>query len=50
MGRFGKTLAILLAGGALLQTTSSCQELVAPLITNVATSLILEVLLGGLAT
>ncbi len=48
--RISKTLTIVLAGGALLQASTSCEETVAPLIANLVVSLVLEALLGGLAT
>ena len=41
---------IILAGGMLLQTATSCQDLMAPLVANLISSLILNALLGGLTT
>lgn len=41
---------VLLAGGMLLQTTTSCQDLLAPLAANLISSLVLNALLGGLTT
>jgi hypothetical protein len=41
---------VILAGGMLLQTTTSCQDLVAPLVANLLSSLVLNALLGGLTT
>lgn len=43
-------LLILLSGGALLQTTAGCEEVLAPLVANLVSSLVLNALLGGLAT
>jgi hypothetical protein len=41
---------VLLAGGMLLQTTTSCQDVLAPLIVNLISSVVLNALLGGLTT
>lgn len=41
---------VVLAGGMLLQTTTSCQDLLAPLVANLVSSLVLNALLGGLTT
>ncbi len=41
---------VVLAGGMLLQTTTTCQDILAPLIANLLSSLVLNVLLGGLTT
>ncbi len=41
---------VILAGGLLLQTTAGCQDLIAPLIANLLSSLVLNLLLGGLTT
>ena len=49
-GRWSKLATLLLAGGVVLQTTTSCSDLIAPLVTNVATSIILNALTGALAT
>jgi hypothetical protein len=46
--RISKTMTMILAGGALLQTTTSCEETIGPLVANLVTSLVLEALLGGL--
>ncbi len=49
--RIRQILLVTLAGGMLLQTTAtSCQDLLAPLIANVVSSLVLNALLGGLGT
>ncbi len=50
MSLYRKLLMAGLCGGVLLQTTTSCQDTLAPLVANLAASVILEVLLGGLAT
>lgn len=41
---------VVLAGGMLLQTTTSCQDLLAPLVANLISSVVLNALLGGLST
>jgi hypothetical protein len=45
-----RTGLVLLAGGMLLQTTTSCQDVVAPLVANLISSVVLNALLGGLTT
>jgi hypothetical protein len=41
---------VILAGGMLLQTAAGCQELLAPLLTSLLSSLVVNALVGGLAT
>lgn len=48
--RIRQALFVVLSGSMLLQTTAGCEEQIAPLIMNLVTSLILNALLGGLAT
>jgi hypothetical protein len=51
MRRFSKILALVVTGGAILQTTTaSCQETLGPLVAELAVSLVLQALLGGFAT
>lgn len=52
LSRISKTLTLLAMGGALLQTTTatSCEETIGPLVANLIFSLVMEALLGGLAT
>ena len=45
-----KALMVVLSGGMLLQTTASCQETLGPVISEVASSLILNILLSGIGT
>ena len=47
MKRIIKVLMLVAMGGALFQTATGCQNTIAPLITNVLTSFILQSLLGG---
>lgn len=46
--RTRQALLVVLSGGMLLQTTAGCEELLAPLIANVISSLVLNALFGGL--
>ncbi len=48
--RIRQGLLVVLAGGMLLQTTTSCQDQIAPLLVNIISSLVLNALLGGLGT
>ena len=48
--RLRQAALVILAGGMLLQTTTSCQDLMAPLVANLISSLVLNALLGGLTT
>jgi hypothetical protein len=48
--RLSRILLILASGGMLLQTTATCQDQLASAAAQVATSLVLNALLGGLAT
>ena len=50
MGRLGKLLIFFAVGGLLLQTGTSCQTTLVPIITNLITSLVLQTLIGGIAT
>ena len=47
--RVRQVLLVVLSGGMLLQTTAGCEELLAPIIANVVSSLVLNALLSGLA-
>jgi len=48
--RIRKFAFVALTGGMLLQTTTGCQELLGSLAAEVATSILLNALLGGLTT
>lgn len=48
--RIRRALFVLLTGGALLQTTAGCEELLAPIAANLVSSIVLNALLGGLST
>jgi hypothetical protein len=39
-----------LGGGTLLQTTAGCEQLIAPLVADLVAAIVLQTLLGGLAT
>ena len=43
-----KALFFVLSGGLLLQATGGCQQTLAPIISDIASSLILNIILGGL--
>lgn len=45
-----RALLVVLTGGMLLQTAAGCQEVIAPLVANLISSLVLNALLGGLGT
>ena len=43
-----KALMFVLSGGVLLQATAGCQETLAPIIADIASSLVLNIVLGAL--
>jgi len=45
-----KALLAVLSGGMLLQAAGGCQETLGPIVSEVASSLILNILLSGLGT
>jgi len=46
--RICKTLLFVLSGGVLLQATGGCQETLAPIVADIASSLVLNIILGAL--
>ena len=42
-----KALLFVLSGGVLLQATGGCQETLAPIISDIASSLILNIIMGA---
>jgi hypothetical protein len=50
MPRYAKILVMIATGGALLQTATSCESTILPLVANIAISILLQSISGGIAT